>query len=203
MSDNDKKLGVKDILLLNVAAILSIRQIPNVAPYGAASVMLWLLAAIFMFIPLAMVCGELSTGWPEEGGLFVWIREAMGERIGWINVFLYLCSCIVFFPLMLQFLTTTVGYTINASLAENKVYIGVTSIIIMWILTMLNIKGMDWTKKINNFGAIFGVFVPAGVLIILALYWLATGHPMATDYLRQKIGYQIYQNGIILYSYLQ
>ncbi|WP_123053179.1 APC family permease [Clostridium sp. JN-1] len=186
MSDNDKKLGVKDILLLNVAAILSIRQIPNVAPYGAASVMLWLLAAIFMFIPLAMVCGELSTGWPEEGGLFVWIREAMGERIGWINVFLYLCSCIVFFPLMLQFLTTTVGYTINASLAENKVYIGVTSIIIMWILTMLNIKGMDWTKKINNFGAIFGVFVPAGVLIILALYWLATGHPMATDYSAAK-----------------
>jgi len=180
--EQTKKLGVKDILLLNVAAILSIKQIPNVAPYGASSIILWVLAALGMFVPLAMVCGELSTGWPEEGGFFIWIKEAMGERIGWLNVFLYLCSCVVYFPVTLQFMTTTIGYAISESLGQNQVFIGLTSIIIMWVLTFVNVKGMNWTNKINNLGAIFGVFIPSSILILLAIYWVLTGHSMATNY---------------------
>ena len=71
MSNSKGFLGVGDIVLMNVVAILSIRQIPNVAPYGAASVLLWILAALGLFVPLSMICGELSTGWPKEGGIFI------------------------------------------------------------------------------------------------------------------------------------
>ena len=35
MANSKGFLGVGDIVLMNVVAILSIRQIPNVAPYGA------------------------------------------------------------------------------------------------------------------------------------------------------------------------
>lgn len=181
MSDN-KVLGVRDIVLMNIVAILSIRQIPNVAPYGASSVLLWILAAMGLFLPLAMVCGELSTGWPEEGGIFVWVREAYGQRVGWTCAFLFICCCVLFFPMMLQFMMTTIAFCFNETLAENKTFIGISSIIIFWALTYLNIYGMEWTKKINNFGAMFGVIVPGIVLILLALYWVATGHPMQTDY---------------------
>ena len=167
---------------MNIVAIVCIRQIPNVAPYGAASVLLWVFAALGLFVPLAFVCGELSTGWPEEGGIFIWVREAFGSRIGWLCVFLFLCSCVTYFPMMLQFMLTTVFFTISETLAANKVVIGITSMIIFWILTFLNIKGMDWTKKINNFGAIYGCILPAIVLVLLALYWVLTGHPMQTDY---------------------
>lgn len=181
MSEN-KVLGVSDIVLMNIVAILSIRQIPNVAPYGASSVLLWILAALGLFVPLAMVCGELSTGWPKEGGIFVWVREAYGPRIGWQCAFLFICCCVLFFPMMLQFMMTTIAFCFNAGLANSKAFIGITSIIVFWILTLLNIYGMEWTKKINNFGALFGVIVPGVVLILLAVYWLASGHPMQTDY---------------------
>lgn len=33
---NNTLLGIRDIVIMNVIAILSLRQIPNVAPYGAA-----------------------------------------------------------------------------------------------------------------------------------------------------------------------
>lgn len=82
MSNNSSGLlGIKDIVFMNVIAILSLRQIPNVAPYGASAMLLWVIAAFCLFFPLAMVCGELSTGWPKDGGIFVWIKEAFGKRI--------------------------------------------------------------------------------------------------------------------------
>ena len=77
---NNTLLGIRDIVIMNVIAILSLRQIPNVAPYGASAMLLWLLAAVCLFLPLAMVCGELSTGWPKDGGIFVWVKEAWGKR---------------------------------------------------------------------------------------------------------------------------
>lgn len=43
---NNTLLGIRDIVIMNVIAILSLRQIPNVAPYGASAMLLWLLAAV-------------------------------------------------------------------------------------------------------------------------------------------------------------
>ena len=182
MKNKTNLISVYDIILLNIVAILSIRQIANVAPYGASSIILWILAGILFFIPLSLVSGELSTGWPKQGGLFVWVKEAFGSRVGWIVVFLYLTSCIIFFPLMLQFLFTTLGFIIGHSLDSNKTFIGVASIMTMWIMTFLNVKGMKWTKRVNNFGAIIGVFIPGIIIILIALYWLVTGHSMETNY---------------------
>lgn len=181
MSDS-KALGVRDIVLMNVVAILSVRQFSTVAPYGAASMILWGIAAVGLFIPLAMVCGELSTGWPEEGGIFVWVREAFGPRMGWLCAFLFLSSCVFFFPMLLQFLMTTLVFCFDESLAFNKVFVGLSSMGIFWGLTGLNIRGIEWTRKINNMGALCGVIVPGMILISLAVYWMATGHPMQTDY---------------------
>ncbi|HGG5172371.1 TPA: amino acid permease [Salmonella enterica subsp. enterica serovar Thompson] len=107
---NSGLLGIKDIVFMNVIAILSLRQIPNVAPYGASAMLLWVIAAFCLFFPLAMVCGELSTGWPKDGGIFVWIKEAFGKRIAWIVVVCFLFSCVLFFPLMLQFGFTALGF---------------------------------------------------------------------------------------------
>ena len=183
MSNNSSGLlGIKDIVFMNVIAILSLRQIPNVAPYGASAMLLWVIAAFCLFFPLAMVCGELSTGWPKDGGIFVWIKEAFGKRIAWIVVVCFLFSCVLFFPLMLQFGFTALGYMIGGGLAENKAFIGIGSAVIFWLLTLMNIRGMEWTKIINSVSAWCGVFIPSAILIILAIVWLATGHEMQTDY---------------------
>lgn len=48
---NSGLLGIKDIVFMNVIAILSLRQIPNVAPYGASAMLLWVIAAFCLFFP--------------------------------------------------------------------------------------------------------------------------------------------------------
>ena len=142
-------LGIRDIVFMNVIAILSLRQIPNVAPYGASAILLWILAASCLFFPLALVCGELPTGWPKDGGIFVRVREAFGHRVAWIVVVCFLYSCVLFFPLMLQFGFTAIGYVVSPELAENKTFIGLGSMAVFWLLTLMNVRGMEWTKAIN------------------------------------------------------
>ena len=180
--EDSNLLGIRDIVFMNVIAILSLRQIPNVAPYGASAMILWVIAAACLFFPLAMVCGELSTGWPKDGGIFVWVREAFGKRLAWIVVVCFLFSCVLFFPLMLQFGFTAMGYIISPDLASDKVFIGVGSMVIFWILTLMNIRGMQWTKIINSVSAYLGVFIPSAIIILLGVVWIATGHEMSTDY---------------------
>ncbi len=50
---NSGLLGIKDIVFMNVIAILSLRQIPNVAPYGASAMLLWVIAAFCLFFPFS------------------------------------------------------------------------------------------------------------------------------------------------------
>ena len=70
----------------------------------------------------------------------------------------------------------------STSLAENKAFIGIGSAVIFWLLTLMNIRGMEWTKIINSVSAWCGVFIPSAILIVLAIVWLVTGHKMQTDY---------------------
>lgn len=198
---NSGLLGIKDIVFMNVIAILSLRQIPNVAPYGASAMLLWVIAAFCLFFPLAMVCGELSTGWPKDGGIFVWIKEAFGKRIAWIVVVCFLFSCVLFFPLMLQFGFTALGYMIGGGLAENKAFIGIGSAVIFWLLTLMNIRGMEWTKLsiASALGAAY-LFPPPS-----SFYWRWYGYVPDTrcrrTTLQRKTGFRISDTGIRSFSY--
>ena len=55
---NNTLLGIRDIVIMNVIAILSLRQIPNVAPYGASAMLLWLLAAAVSYTHLTLPTTE-------------------------------------------------------------------------------------------------------------------------------------------------
>ncbi len=35
--------------------------------------------AIFWAVPISLICAELGSARPDEGGILVWIKEAMGE----------------------------------------------------------------------------------------------------------------------------
>ncbi|GGY26225.1 APC family permease [Paludibacterium paludis] len=175
-------LTVTDIVVMNVVSIVSLRHIAGLASYGASAMVMWLMAACCLFLPMAMVCGELSTIWASDGGMFIWVREAFGKRIGWMVVAFYALSCLLYFPLMLQYALSTLAVALGGNLADHSLAIALASIAIFWLLTGLNILGMQWTRHINRFSMLLGVFIPVGILVVLAVVWLASGRTMQTPY---------------------
>ena len=75
-----KTLGQKDIVLFTVSAILLLDTLAAGATVGASSVFWWLFLGVVFFVPYALICAEMGTTYPEQGGLYAWVRDAFGRR---------------------------------------------------------------------------------------------------------------------------
>lgn len=172
-----KVLSVFSLVMINVIAVDSIRNLPFSAEYGFSILFYYALAAICFFIPIALVAAELATGWPENGGIYVWVREAFGKKWGFVAIWLQWIYNVVWYPSILAFLVSTATYLINPSLDENRWFMLATVMIVFWGATILNCFGMKLSSWISTIGAIIGTLLPMALMIILGAVWLWEGHP--------------------------
>ena len=93
-----KTMGFWDVLLFNIAAVLGPRWIAAAGHNGTSSISLWVIAAVFFFVPGALVINELSSRFPEEGGLYVWASEAFGDFHGFVAGWTYWIYTFFYFP---------------------------------------------------------------------------------------------------------
>src|SRR5580704_16220542 len=91
-------MGLWDVLLFNIAAVLGPRWIAAAAHNGPSSMSLWILAALLFFVPTAFVVLELSTRFPREGGVYAWSKEAFGEFHGFVAGWTYWVYTFFYFP---------------------------------------------------------------------------------------------------------
>ncbi|HEV2275796.1 MAG TPA: amino acid permease, partial [Acidobacteriaceae bacterium] len=75
----NRVLGFRDLTLFYLVTTLSLRWVATAAATGESSITVWIMAWFGFFLPLAGCVLELSSRYPQEGGLYVWTREAYGE----------------------------------------------------------------------------------------------------------------------------
>jgi len=163
------------LAMINVAAIVSLKNLPIMAEYGWGMIFYYCLAAIAMFIPTALVSAELATAWPKTGGVYVWVREAFGNPEGFLAVWLQWINNIPYFPSILAFLAVAIAYAFVPSLEHNRYFSLAVVLVAIWVLTLLNFRGMKLSGLISSVGSIAGTLVPGVLLVLLAVAWLATG----------------------------
>jgi amino acid transporter len=144
MSNNKTKaLGVFALAMINVAAVLSLRNYPSMAVYGWSCVGWYILGTLVFLIPLTLAGAELAIGSPLGGGLYAWVREAFGEREGFIAVFCAWSNNLVWFPTVLAFIASTFAYAFNPDLATNNIFMFVVMMVALWVLPLL----ASWAKR--------------------------------------------------------
>jgi amino acid transporter len=168
-----KSMGFWDVLLFNVATVLSIRWIATAGHSGTSSIGLWVLAAVFFFVPSALVINELSSRFPEEGGLYVWSREAFGPFHGFIAGWTYWVNIVFYFPGLLLASASMSAYILGergAALAQNRPFLLTVSLAMLLIAVLLNLVGLNVGKWLQNAGGV-GMYVPlltlAGVATVV------------------------------------
>jgi amino acid transporter len=80
------RISKGQLAILTVVVVASLRSLPTTATFGLGSITLYVLPALIFLIPTALVAAELATGW--KGGVYVWVREALGNRWGFTAVWL-------------------------------------------------------------------------------------------------------------------
>ena len=175
LSKTGKVLGVFSLAMINVALICSLRGLPLMAEYGL-SIVFFLLAAVILFlIPVSLVSAELATAWPKKGGLYAWVRQAFGERWGFVAICLQWLQNLVFYPTALAATAAVIAYLINPELANNKFYTLAIIIVIYWGALLINFRGMKISGLVSTIGTVLGIIVPGAVLMIMGLVWILSG----------------------------
>src|SRR5207302_912528 len=97
------------------------------AEYGLSSIFYYLFAALFFLIPVSLVAAELTTGWPQKGGVFRWVGEAFGPHLGFLAIWLQWLESTIWFPTVLTFSAVSLAFigpnqTWDTALSANKWY---------------------------------------------------------------------------------
>lgn len=171
MTTSSKPLGIYMLAMINVAAILSIKNWPMTAEYGATSIFYFLVGAILFFIPVSLVSAELATTFPEKGGLYLWVKKAMGHRLGFLAIYLAWISNVIWYPTVLSFIAGTLAFVINPALAKSNTYVFSVILITFYLATYINLKGMRVSGWMSSFGAILGTLIPGVLIVALGLVW--------------------------------
>ncbi|MFY9905320.1 MAG: APC family permease [Terriglobales bacterium] len=166
-------MGFRDLVLFYVVTGVSLRWIATAAAAGPSSVVIWLGAWLLFYTPLALSVIELSSRYPNEGGLYVWSKRAFGDFSGFMAAWTYWTSNLPYFPAVLYFAAANVLFMRQAQwshLSSSATYCIVFSLVTLAVATLLNVVGLDVGKWLHNIGAL-AMWIP--VLIIIALGLLA------------------------------
>jgi amino acid transporter len=177
-------LSFRDLFLYYSVTGFSLRWIATGAAAGPSALVIWVIAALGFFVPLVFTVLELSSRYPEEGGVYVWSKRAFGPFAAFITGWTYWGSNLPYFPGLLYFAAANalfIGGPSWQSLSNNSTYfIGVATVGLLIAATM-NVVGLNVGKWLNNIGALAS-YVPVALLIVLAaLSWRHFGSATPID----------------------
>jgi amino acid transporter len=167
-----RALGLRDVILMNIVAVVGMRWIARGARTGPPSVTLWILAWIAFFVPLAVACSALAKRYPEQGGVYAWVRRAFGQGHGFICGWCLWVNNLFYFPSVLLFGAANfaaIGGAGWEAMGAARWYSVAFVLAGIWIAAGISIIGLRLGKWLQNAGSL-GVWVPAGLLMGCGAY---------------------------------
>ncbi len=177
-----KHLTVFSLMMINLAALGGIRTWAPMAESGFAAVFFLLFGVLTFFIPISLVTAELATTWPHSGGVYHWVKEAFGHRLGYLSIWLLWIQNVLWFPTMLSFIASAITFIFNPELAQNKIYTCLLTFVLFWAATLANLRGIKSSSWLSSIGAICGTFIPSILLMALGSWWFFQGKPIEITY---------------------
>ncbi len=171
-------MGVADLALFYIVTGISLRWIASAAMLGPSALWYWAAAFLGFYVPLVAAVIELSSRYPQEGGLYVWVREAFGPFAGFMAGWSYWTSNLPYFPSVFYFDAGNALYLGGPrfqAMTGSTAYFMTFALVAIVLITAINIAGLKWGKWLHNVGAL-GMWVPALIVVVLAgLFWLRFG----------------------------
>ena len=197
-----KTLGRRDIVLFTVSAILLLDTLAAGATVGASSVFWWVFLGIVFFVPYALICSEMGTTYPEQGGLYAWIRDAFGRRWAsratwayWVNTTVWNPAVFILFAgIFNQMFMPNLSLTAQIGIA----------ILLTWIAVIVNVVTLNVGKWIPNIGAVFKVVVILAIVFGAIRYTQDHGmaNPLTYETIKPSWGSSLQYLSVIIYGML-
>ncbi len=165
------ELRLRDLVFFNVCAVISLRWVAAAAQAGPGSFVLWLVAALFFFLPSAIIVSSLARRFPEEGGMYIWTKRAFGDRHAFLCGWFYFISTVLYLPSLLLAGISMTAYAFGAPgqrVAEARALALPITLVVLWAAFAANYFGLKVAKWISALGG-SSTFIIGGMLLALAV----------------------------------
>jgi amino acid transporter len=173
MTELRRALGFRDLVLFYLVTTFSLRWIATAAAAGPVALVFWAIAALCLFVPMVFTVLELSSRYPEEGGVYVWSKRAFGPFSAFMTGWMYWATNLPYFPGLLYFAGANALYVAGPSAAQaygsRPPYFIAFAVVGLAVAVLLNVVGLNIGKWLSNAGAIAG-WIPIALLIAFGLY---------------------------------
>src|SRR5262249_38245593 len=151
-----------------------IDTLASAASMGVTWFTWWGLMMALFFVPYGLITAELGAAWPSQGGLYVWVREALGPRWGsqaawlyWINNAYRVPSVYRMFAATFHaiFLRGVLPPTLREGAGATWLQAGL-AIALTWATVVVGLLRLEVSKWLPNVGAVVktAIFVFLGAL---------------------------------------
>jgi amino acid transporter len=164
-------LGFRDLFFFYVITGISLRWIAAAAVAGPKSIIIWLAAWLFFYVPLALSVIELSSRYPDEGGLYVWTKQAFGEFPGFLCGWVYWTSYFPYMPAALYFAAGNVLYIFYGAWGHYSQHAGyyiIFSLFTLIFVTWINLTGLSVGRWLHDAGAV-AMWISAGIIFVMGV----------------------------------
>jgi glutamate:GABA antiporter len=166
-----RELRLRDLVFFDICAIISLRWVAAAAHAGAGSFVLWIIAALFFFLPSAATVSSLSRRFPEEGGLYIWTKHAFGDQHAFLCGWFYFISTVLYLPSLLLAGLSMTAYAfggLGQRFAEDRAFALTITLAVLWAAFAANFFGMKVAKWISALGG-SSTFIIGAVVVALAI----------------------------------
>jgi amino acid transporter len=151
-----------------LAAIIVLDTLGAVSSYGAQAFTWLIVMVVFFLFPYGLVTAELGTAFPEEGGPYVWVREAFGRVAAAVVAVMYWVDNPIWLAgtLAITAMATFSTFFVSLSLGWEYVF----GLLFVWAGIGSVIMALKFGKWVANLGAIVRVLLIAFFTITVFIY---------------------------------
>lgn len=160
-------MNTADVVMYFVVAVVGMRWIATAAAVGPSALVIWLIGFLALFVPLGFVVVELSSRYPEEGGVYVWTQRAFGDYAAFLTGWMYWTTNLAYFPGLLYFSVASGLFAFGErghALASNAPFFIGASLVGLVIALVPNLVGLGIGKWLHNLGALC-TWAPIALLV--------------------------------------
>ncbi len=171
--ERKKVLSLRDLVFFSFCAIFGVEAIATCAAIGPSAISWWIICITGYFLPFGLICAELGSAYPEQGGIYVWIKKALGRKWAGRSIWYYWISLPIWLPALYIAIAEMSGHMFFPGIGLwHQVFIGV---ILIWVAVAINLCPLKVSKWIPNVGSFAQFAIIIGMIAAAAFHFMKNG----------------------------
>ncbi len=176
-TEPQRVLRLPDLTLFTVSAIVLLDTLAASAAIGVSSLFWWLFLGVTFMLPIGLITAELGTSFPAEGGIYVWIKRAFGQRWATRAVWAYWINTAIWLPAIFILFAGVLSSLLQVDLGiPTAIGIGIG---LAWLTVAVDLFGLNIGKWVPNLGALLKMII--FIVLIIGGFNYAASHGYAND----------------------